>query len=222
MMLTKPMFWQESLAPDYSRIFTLDNFVRTKKYVPANALDMLQEKDGDRAKAKKRTESGRGQEDDDLKLYIESGCIPAGSYARLYVNDVSAGVVSKLCTLSKRLPVIACGLLQHESKISVLHFRLPLIGLSFIICLFVSDIYYYLTVFNSPISSIKKHDSYDAPIKAKEELLFHVGFRQFIARLLFFLIVASGTKEAYMIPDHCSCNHFCLLPLTIQADLFFR
>lgn len=30
--------------------------------------------------------------------------------------------------------------------------------------------------------SIKKHDTYDAPIKAKEELVFHVGFRQFVAR----------------------------------------
>ncbi|KAL6544144.1 hypothetical protein OROGR_010641 [Orobanche gracilis] len=168
---------KESLASDYSRIFTFDNFVRTKKHVLANAVDMLQEKDGDRAKAKKRIEAGRGQEedekngdrakvrkridagrcqkDDDLKRYIKYGCIPAGSYARLYVNDVSAGVMSKLCTLSKRLPVIACGLLQHESKISVLHF------------------------------SIKKHDSYDAPIKSKEELLFHVGFRQFIARPIF-------------------------------------
>ncbi|KAL6544147.1 hypothetical protein OROGR_010644 [Orobanche gracilis] len=168
---------KESLAPDYSRIFTFDNFVRTKKHVLANAIDMLQEKDGDRAKAKKRIEAGRGQEDDekdcdrakakkrieagrgqeddDLKLYIKCGCIPAGSYARLYVNDVSAGVLSKLCTQSKRLPVIACGLLQHESKISVLHF------------------------------SIKKHESYDVPIKSKEELLFHVGFRQFIARPIF-------------------------------------
>ncbi|KAL6547710.1 hypothetical protein OROHE_009415 [Orobanche hederae] len=153
---------KESLAPDYSRIFTFDNFVRTQKHVLAKARDMLQENDGDRVKATKRIEPCRGQEDDDLKLYTKCGCIPAGSYARLYINDVSAGVVSKLCTLSKRLPVIACGLLQHESKISVLHFRYS----------------------GFPISSIK-HDSYDAPIKAKEELLFHVGFRQFIARPIF-------------------------------------
>ncbi|GAB4854293.1 hypothetical protein Ancab_022879 [Ancistrocladus abbreviatus] len=56
---------------------------------------------------------------------------------------------------AKRLPVIACGLLQHESKMSVLHF------------------------------SIKKHDTYQDPIKGKEELLFHVGFREFIARPIF-------------------------------------
>ncbi|KAE8680363.1 hypothetical protein F3Y22_tig00111392pilonHSYRG00720 [Hibiscus syriacus] len=32
---------------------------------------------------------------------------------------------------------------------------------------------------------IKKVDSYDAPVKAKEELIFHVGFRQFVARPIF-------------------------------------
>ena len=97
-MLTKFMFWQESLPPEYSRIFAFDNFTRTQKHVLAKALDMLQEADE---------------------------CIPVGSYARLYIKDVSAGIASKLCTLSKRLPVVASGLLQHESKISVLHFRLP-------------------------------------------------------------------------------------------------
>ncbi|KDP36815.1 hypothetical protein JCGZ_08106 [Jatropha curcas] len=29
---------------------------------------------------------------------------------------------------------------------------------------------------------IKKHDSYDAPIKSKEELIVHFGFRKFVAR----------------------------------------
>lgn len=30
--------------------------------------------------------------------------------------------------------------------------------------------------------SVKKHETYDAPIKSKEELIFHVGFRQFVGR----------------------------------------
>lgn len=119
---------KESLPPEYARIFAFDNFARTQKHVLAKALDMGQETDG---------------------------YIPVGSYARLYIKDVSAGVAFKLCTLSKKMPVIASGLLQHESKISVLH------------------------------CSIRKHDSYDAPIKAKEELLFHVGFRQFISRPIY-------------------------------------
>ncbi|KAK6131379.1 hypothetical protein DH2020_034864 [Rehmannia glutinosa] len=116
---------KESLPPEYAKIFAFDNFPRTQKHVLAKALTMEQD---------------------------VNGCIPAGSYARLYIKDVPAGTASKLCMLAETIPVIASGLLQHESKLSVLHF------------------------------SIKKHDTYDAPIKAKEELLFHVGFRQFISR----------------------------------------
>ncbi|KAG8378073.1 hypothetical protein BUALT_Bualt08G0100100 [Buddleja alternifolia] len=119
---------KESLPPEYAKIFAFDNFPRTQKHVLAKALDMEQERDE---------------------------YIPAGSYARLYIKDVPDGVSSKLCMSAKKMPVIACGLLQHESKVSVLHF------------------------------SIKKHDTYDAPVKAKEELLFHVGFRQFITRPIF-------------------------------------
>ncbi|KAK9269852.1 hypothetical protein L1049_025425 [Liquidambar formosana] len=120
---------KESLPPEYARIFSFDNFTRTQKHVFAKALDMEQ-----------------GNRDD---------CVPAGSYARLHIKEVPVGVVSKICVLAKTVPVIACGLLQHESKMSVLHF------------------------------SIKKHDTYSAPIKAKEELVFHVGFRQFVARPIF-------------------------------------
>lgn len=50
-------------------------------------------------------------------------CIPAGSFVRLHIKEVSSVVAGKLHNISKTTPVISCGLLQHESKISVLHFR---------------------------------------------------------------------------------------------------
>ncbi|GMH04660.1 hypothetical protein Nepgr_006500 [Nepenthes gracilis] len=120
---------KESLPPEYARIFAFDNFSRTQKHVFAKALELEQD----------------GRED----------CIPAGSYARLHIKEVPVIVASKIIMRAKTVPIITSGLLQHESKMSVLHF------------------------------SIKKHDTYDDPIKGKEELLFHVGFREFIARPIF-------------------------------------
>lgn len=120
---------KESLPPEYARIFAFDNFARTQKHVLAKALDMEQENRDD--------------------------CIPASSYVRLHIKEVPNNVACKLCSLIKTVPVIVSGLLQHESKMSVLHF------------------------------SIKKHDTYSAPIKSKEEFVFHVGFRQFVARPIF-------------------------------------
>ncbi|KAG5047945.1 hypothetical protein JHK85_009048 [Glycine max] len=120
---------KESLPQDYARIFEFDNFKRTQKHVLAKALELDQE----------------NRED----------CIPVGSYARLHIMGVPSAVASKLSLLAKTIPVTACGLLKHESKVSVLHF------------------------------SVKKHETYDAPIKSKEELIFHVGFRQFVGRPIF-------------------------------------
>ncbi|WVY99601.1 hypothetical protein V8G54_025671 [Vigna mungo] len=37
----------------------------------------------------------------------------------------------------------------------------------------------------APDTVVKKHETYDAPIKSKEELVFHVGFRQFVGRPVF-------------------------------------
>ncbi|GFS31221.1 hypothetical protein Acr_00g0016250 [Actinidia rufa] len=88
---------KESLPPEYAKIFACDNFTRTQKHVLAKALDVEQ----------------GGVED----------CIPTSSYARLHIKEVPTGVASKLCILANTIPIIACGLLQHESKISVLHFR---------------------------------------------------------------------------------------------------
>ncbi|XP_020108456.1 pre-rRNA-processing protein TSR1 homolog [Ananas comosus] len=120
---------KESLPPEYARIFAFDNFSRTQKH----AFVKVQQLD-------------RGTTND---------CAQVGSFVRLHVKHVPVEAASTACHLSKRLPVVACGLLQHESKMSVLHF------------------------------SVKKNDSYDAPIKSKEVFTFHVGFRQFTARPLF-------------------------------------
>ncbi|XP_076948564.1 uncharacterized protein LOC143620853 [Bidens hawaiensis] len=120
---------KESLPQEYARIFAFDNFTRTQKHVLSKARDMEQ-----------------GSSDE---------CVLANSYVALYINEVPVHIASKLCVLAKTMLVVACGLLQHESKISVLHFRL------------------------------KKHETYTEPIKAKEELIFHVGFRQFITRPTF-------------------------------------
>lgn len=89
--------YQESLPPEYARIFAFDNFARTQKLVLAKALDMEQENRDD--------------------------CIPVSSYVRLHIKEVSNGVACKVCLMAKTVPLIASGLLQHESKMSVLHFR---------------------------------------------------------------------------------------------------
>lgn len=88
---------QESLPQDYARIFEFNNISRTKKHVLAKALEIEQ-----------------GNRDD---------CVPSCSYLRLHVTEVPVGAASKLCELAKSMPITACGLLQHESKMSVLHFR---------------------------------------------------------------------------------------------------
>lgn len=120
---------KESLPPEYARIFAFDNFNRTQKHVVSKVNNIDQ---------------GSMNE-----------CVSVGSYVRLHIKHVPIDVATKVCSLSLKSPVVACGLLQHESKMSVLHF------------------------------SIKKHESYDAPIKSKDTFIFNVGFRQFITRPIF-------------------------------------
>lgn len=65
------------------------------------------------------------------------------------------------------------------------------------------------------LCSIKKHDSYDAPIKDKEELIFHTGFRQFIARHVYTLCWQYHLYWiAYELRD-------CLV-IDMQANIFNR
>ncbi|KAH0455585.1 hypothetical protein IEQ34_015617 [Dendrobium chrysotoxum] len=142
---------QESLPQEYARIFNFDNFTKTQNHVLAKALKIDQ-----------------GDEDSSVQV---------GSYVRLHLKDVAVDLASKIYNLSQRFPMVACGLLQHESKMSVLHF------------------------------SIKKHDSYDAPVKSKENFTFHVGFRQFVARPVFSSDNINSDKhkmERFLLPGSFS------------------
>lgn len=85
------------MPPEYARTFAFDNFTRTRKHVLAKVLDI-----------------DRGSMNDSA---------PVGTYVRLHVKDVPIDVATKLCLVSEKLPVVASGLLQHEMKMSVLHFR---------------------------------------------------------------------------------------------------
>ncbi|KAL6574370.1 hypothetical protein OROHE_001274 [Orobanche hederae] len=87
---------EESLPQDYARIFAFANVARTRKLVLKQALKMEEESRDD--------------------------CVSTGSYVRLHIKEVPLGAASKLSSLVNTKPVIASGLLQHESKISVLNF----------------------------------------------------------------------------------------------------
>lgn len=120
---------KESLPPEYGRIFSFDNFQRTQKHILAKAKDV-----------------------DEGKV---TGCVSVGTYVRLHLKDVPSSLASGLRGTFAYIPSVACGLLQHESKMSVLHF------------------------------SIKKHESFTEPVKSKESLIFHSGFRVYKTRPIF-------------------------------------
>jgi 40S ribosome biogenesis protein Tsr1 and BMS1 C-terminal len=88
---------QESLPAEYARIFAFDNFSRTQKHVlrTMHALD-------------------EGS---------STACAPVGSFVRIHVKNVPIDIASRVCHASKAVPVLTSALFQHESKMSVLHFR---------------------------------------------------------------------------------------------------
>eukprot|EP00252_Welwitschia_mirabilis_P018411 TRINITY_DN4091_c0_g1_i1.p1 TRINITY_DN4091_c0_g1~~TRINITY_DN4091_c0_g1_i1.p1 ORF type:complete len:804 (-),score=185.76 TRINITY_DN4091_c0_g1_i1:137-2548(-) len=159
---------KESLPEEYARIFQFDNYSRTYKHVLAKAK-----------------EHNNGNED---------VCVNAGAYVRLHIKGVSLDVATRLVNSHRSCPVVACGLLQHETKMSVLNF------------------------------SIKKCDFYENPIKSKEPLVFHVGFRQFDARPVFSSDDINMDKhklERYLHPgNYCVASVFapiCFPPLPLIA-----
>lgn len=74
-----------------------------------------------------------------------------------------------------------------------------------VICLYLWKYTFLITIVC--LYSIKKHESYSAPIKAKDEMLFHVGFRQFVARYSFLRM--SRVTELLDFLLLCIVNSYC-------------
>ncbi|GJP72977.1 hypothetical protein CLOP_g3742 [Closterium sp. NIES-67] len=122
---------KESLPSEYARIFSFDNWKRTQKAAEERAAAV-----------------DRGE---------VPGSVGAGTFVRLHIMNVPCLEAERLKheTANRGLPLVVTGLLQHETRMSVLHF------------------------------SVRKADSFAAPIKSKQRLLFHVGFRRFYTRPTF-------------------------------------
>lgn len=82
---------------EYAKIFAFDNFARTQKSVFSKF---------------KEIDSG-----------IQGDSVATGCFVRLHILQVPASKVEPLLKSYKTNPVVVCGLLQHETKMSVLHYR---------------------------------------------------------------------------------------------------
>jgi len=94
---------------------------------------------------------------------------------------------SKFQSLDQSKPIIVSGLLKYENKISVLHFN------------------------------ILKHSSYEPPVKSKDNLIFHVGFRRFKVQPVFSQNTLNSDKHKYERFLHAG-NH---TVATIYAPITF-
>eukprot|EP00897_Mesotaenium_endlicherianum_P004060 jgi/Mesen1/3682/ME000202S02777 len=103
------------------------NFKRTQKHVLAKAADV---------------DLGRAP-----------GCVFPGTFVTLRIASVPQALADKVAAEAARgQPVVVAALLQHETKMSVVHY------------------------------AVRKSDTWQEPVRSKDELLFHSGFRRFSAR----------------------------------------
>ncbi|KAK9814203.1 hypothetical protein WJX72_002201 [[Myrmecia] bisecta] len=153
---------KESLPQDYARAFAFQNFRRAHK----------------RAKALAAT----------FGTVPDFTAVEVGTYVAVHIAGVPASaaqsVVERVAAFVKgeAVPLMVYGLLQHESKLSVVNF------------------------------AIKKAVAYTEPIPNKEELLFMTGVRSYMAKPIFSSDEPQADKhkmERFLHPGrHCMATIF--------------
>eukprot|EP00041_Stephanoeca_diplocostata_P012260 m.205463 g.205463 ORF g.205463 m.205463 type:complete len:815 (-) comp18879_c1_seq1:424-2868(-) len=119
---------REELPIEYARIFQFQNFQRTRKRVLKKDI---------------------GDEN------LPTGWVEAGTHVRMYIRDVPQEYVKSLLAEESGATLTVFGLLEHENKMSVLHFKLQM------------------------------HSTFTEPIKSKTKLVFCTGLRKFSAEPIF-------------------------------------
>lgn len=157
---SSPWHPKENLPLDYSRIFQFDNFPNVQKnvlgasaHVENEAMNGGGERDPNFPFAFK-AQLGENSDDMDDGREGKEGAgdlfILGGTYVEIILTGIPAG-----CDLSTLPCVVAVGLLEHENKMSVLHF------------------------------TVRRTGNFADPIKSKEALVFMTGFRSFEAKPIF-------------------------------------
>lgn len=132
---TSPWDPRESLPLEYAKVFAFENPKRTAKRAKEAALN--------------------------VGIGLDGSFASAGAYVRLHVANVPSetanDIVSRVQVSNegRKAPLVVTGLLQHETKLSVVNFALS------------------------------KVSNYSEPIVNKERLLFVTGIRSFMARPVF-------------------------------------
>lgn len=159
---SSPWHPKENLPHDYSRIFQFDNFPNVQKnvlgasaHVESEAVNDGGERDPNYPFAF-RAQLGEASNAMDEETDEKESANPGDMFilGDTYVEIVLAGIPAG-CDMNKLACVVAVGLLEHENKMSVLHF------------------------------SIRRTGNYADPIKSKEPLVFMTGFRSFEAKPIF-------------------------------------
>jgi pre-rRNA-processing protein TSR1 len=191
---TSPWDPYENLPLDYSRIFQFKNFARTRKRV----LDTIEE------------ENDHEEQDSSL--------VSSGKYVAIYLSPISHLQFTQLAQrysnlgedLASRRPIVLFSLLQHENKMSVVHFSVTRPSVSAIaeqVAVAAAKHSDMTSLLSSQSAQVDAQsvsislDQFTLPpsfiVKSKDPLLLCCGFRRYIVRPIYSSHTRGGSNHVH-------------------------
>eukprot|EP01029_Cantina_marsupialis_P028652 TRINITY_DN777829_c0_g1_i1.p1 TRINITY_DN777829_c0_g1~~TRINITY_DN777829_c0_g1_i1.p1 ORF type:complete len:865 (-),score=217.34 TRINITY_DN777829_c0_g1_i1:203-2674(-) len=115
------------------------------------------------------TQSNYGMDEIDTTHALPEGVVACGSYVTLSLKIVNSDSVKNIVSNGRAgQPIVLGAQLKHENLASVVHFN------------------------------IQKHRIYEEPVRSKEEMMVHCGFRRFVARPIYWSTIGKSDKCKYL------------------------